>query len=232
MREEAGHVLHILSQCTRSSQHSGMSGMPADDVGGIRAEYPPAWALPVSVPSNITLARRDDLFIRISTICAYPVGFLFYLVVGFDRRRLSYGDLDFHGNERLIKPSPARVEVRFSDGQATDSATRDDRRAAREPVLIPDGASPGPGIADDVTYGWQESRWWVSPLPPTGPVGFAVYRLGFTQPVGVGRIDAGSVLDAAALSQTRWSSGEHALWNRLPAPSRRPATSRSPCQAT
>jgi len=48
---------------------------------------PPVWALPVTVAGDLVLVRRGGVLVSVGAICAYPVGFEFYLTIGFDRRQ-------------------------------------------------------------------------------------------------------------------------------------------------
>jgi hypothetical protein len=49
-----------------------------------------------------------------------------------------------------------------------------------------------------------ESGWWVSPLPPPGPVGFTVFLQGAAEPSGTAVIDADPIIAAARRSQALW----------------------------
>jgi hypothetical protein len=51
------------------------------------AEAPPTWALPVTAAGNLVLVREGGVLVSVGAICAYPVGFVFYLAIGLDPRQ-------------------------------------------------------------------------------------------------------------------------------------------------
>src|SRR5258708_5525571 len=120
---------------------------PSGDRGTAQVGAPPTWALPVSVPANITLVRQDRMFARVTSIVSFPTGFLFYLVVGFDARSVPFRRLDFHApRERGSYPLPARLRVVFSDGRAADSAAYP--RPPEDAVMTHQGGDPDPSEPD------------------------------------------------------------------------------------
>src|SRR5213080_4592519 len=55
--------------------------MPGDEGW---AAAPPTWALPVTAATTLVLVRQGGVLASVGPVCAYPVGFEFYLTFGFD----------------------------------------------------------------------------------------------------------------------------------------------------
>src|SRR5215472_11293364 len=109
------------------------------------AEGPPAWALPVTVAGDLVLVRGGGVLVSVGAICAYPVGFEFYLTIGFDRRqaagRMTPGPrgrmLGFHVRTPEERQSATRVQVGLPGGMTADSVAYMSSGAVSpgEPVL-------------------------------------------------------------------------------------------------
>jgi hypothetical protein len=124
---------------------------------------PPENELPVPLPQNRVLVRTDDVAVAISGLQAYTTGVSFQVAArarpgvtlpGLDR---GLGDVFWEhrpGSPRFL------FGVEFTDG----------RRASSQPV---------PGASGDIVFhqggggGGETSvdqSWWLSPLPPDGPL--------------------------------------------------------------
>jgi hypothetical protein len=185
-------------------------GAVSADAGEVWAAGPPEWALPVTVAGDLVLVRRGGVLVSVGAVCAYPVGFEFYLTVGFDRgqaagrRAWVRGDrlLGFHARTPQERESVTRITVGFADGAAADSVALLRRIPPGEPVLRFAGGDSVIGSYLSVLR--AESRWWVSPLPPPGPVEFRVFLHGAAGPDGTASMDAGVIVAAAGRSQVLW----------------------------
>lgn len=180
------------------------TGIRSGDADGAQAEDPPAWAVPHTVPVNVTLVRQPDLFARVTSVCAFPTGFLFFLVVGFDIRNIPFRRVDFYSPREKRYPAPARLQVRFPDGRVASSHPRHPGEAMLKRIggdAHP--AEPGPGEVD--TFRRHETRWWAWPLPPSGDLEFTVYLRDSAEAAGTGCCDAGLVLEAASRSVAVWN---------------------------
>jgi len=173
-------------------------------------ERPPGGAVPVSVPLNLTLVRRPDLAVRVTVASAYPDGFLFLLSVGFDIRLVPFNRVDFYAPRELGYPLPARLEVRFSDGRVADSLVKlPGRRVNEAAVLVYTGGTSHPRDAEDQerdSFRQHETSWWVSPLPPPGPLEFAAHLRDSGELAGTGVCAAEPILDAARRSEVQWGT--------------------------
>lgn len=198
------------------------------------------WRRRISAPDNefpaaagitVLLGRTADAAVGITHVEAFSTGFRFTLAVRLRRVRQ---DLDRGGLFSLLSwhPRPgieiasadrllfgieyasgARVSTLEAMGQAGPASLPDDD----ELVLRPHGAS-GEELSVDQTY-------WVSPLPPEGPVTFVLAWPGFGMPESRTVIDAAAILAAAGHSQTLWPPQpvEESLYGP-PQPPPRPST--------
>jgi len=186
--------------------------MPGDEGW---AAAPPTWALPVTAATTLALVRQGGVLASVGPVCAYPVGFEFYLTFGFDtgpdaewrasatRDRL----LGFHARRNEEQESATRVAVGFAEGVAADSVACMHRRPRPgEPLLRFAGGDSV--ILQSVPPLRAESRWWVSPLPPPGLVEFGVFLPGAAGPSGTASTDAAAILEAAGRSRALWPAPE------------------------
>jgi len=175
------------------------------------SEMVPAWALPVTVPANLVLVRHGGVVVSVGAVCAYPAGFEFYLTIGFDSGAVAGRGtggagsrlLGFHAHSPEESASATRVGVSFADGRAADSlACMTGTALPGDLVVRFSGGDSGVQSYDQV---WRaESRWWVSPLPPPGPVEFSVALSGAVVADGAASLDAGLVIEAAGRSVVLW----------------------------
>lgn len=173
-----------------------------------RSWDPPEMEFPASVPIGTRpFGRSEQTAIAITGILAYSNGFEIFLTrlrrqdaPGF------YEDLELGApSGTLVHPESFRFSVEFSDGRTVTHDGPYGRSSPRpqgdaepiEPILCSRG---GGG-----TSHYQLMRWWVSPLPPSGPVEF-ICQLG-TREIR-GGIAAHSILDAAQRSFQVWSDDE------------------------
>jgi hypothetical protein len=152
--------------------------------------------IPGSVPAEVVVARTEQVAVAVGSLRAYPNGFEFTLHTRLRREDESgpiVGDpLERHG--RRVGPVPddaLRLGVVYADGRraATTSGhwRPDDDDDPQRLVLQENGG------------GGSACRWdgdfWVSPLPPPGPVTFVVSWLRY----GVGEVRAD--LDGTAIGE-------------------------------
>jgi len=173
---------------------------------------PPAWALPVTVAGNLVLVRQGGVLVSVGAVCAYPVGFEFYLTFGFNPaqaaewRARTPGDrvLGFHARTPHEQVTAARIAVGFA-GTVADSVSCMNTEVT-EGELIVAFAGGDAGIPSYAPLLRAESRWWVSPLPPPGVVEFSIFLHGADEPDGTASLDAAEILEAVGRSQVLWSA--------------------------
>jgi len=163
---------------------------------------PPHGAVGAPVPAVILLAKTGEVGLGVTGVLAFPTGFAFTLVTFL---RSGTADLDpwVHGGRRgrSLPDDLMRFGVEFGDGQKVTNLSRaafvppDDG-----PALEELGGSGG-------EHEWQQ-EYWVSPLPPPGPLTFVcewpARALGLTRVA----IDADLVLEASGAAVAIWPEDE------------------------
>lgn len=139
-----------------------------------RDEYGrPTLLLPGYLTDGAVLAVSDEAAVMIHGIACYPSGFAFELQVTsrYEVPPDEYArDLEPFGLWAHSRENPGQFGIEYSDGRR---ATLDRHGLARgrgradAPVVILPGGGGGGG-------GHYASELWVQPLPPPGPVTFAV----------------------------------------------------------
>jgi hypothetical protein len=165
-----------------------------------RMERPPAWALPVTVPGDLVLLSQPGTVVGIGPICAYPVGFSFYLIASLDTTRSSLSELLFLGRTAHERENMTRLLVRYSDGAAA-RVVENKITAAGEDLIL---RYCGEERQVNENLARQESMWWVSPLPPPGPVEFQIHLPAPAQVSGIARCDGTAIIQAASRSEVLW----------------------------
>lgn len=159
---------------------------------------PPPGTIPVVMPGDLLVVNTAGLVVWAGAVTVYPEGFAFTLRTLSDTRRPGPPPapwaLDVAERERMTW-----LEVRYPDGRvrAADLNANTPGRQPRGPHLQVMDATGSDGC--DV------SRWWITPLPPPGPVELAVHLNGEKTPTGVGRLDGAALLSAADRAQVIWS---------------------------
>jgi hypothetical protein len=142
------------------------TGHDGPDEDFLRRVNAPENELPVALPMSVLLSRTDDVAVALMGLQVYTTGVAFTLVVRVrpssrlgeerDLSELIWG----HG------PGPGRflLGIELSDG----------RRASGMPMPDQDGdlvfhSGSGSGGQSSV-----EQSWWLSPLPPEGPLRIVV----------------------------------------------------------
>jgi hypothetical protein len=157
---------------------------------------PPGGTVPVVVPGDLALVDRPGLMVWAGAITAYPEGFEFTLLMLFDAGRMT-------APATLALDAPLRnqgswIAVRFGDGRY---------RAADLNANTPSDQPDGPHLTVQHAEGHEgrdSSRWWVSPLPPPGPVELAVHLNGELTPTGTGYLDGAALVSAASSAEILW----------------------------
>jgi hypothetical protein len=170
--------------------------MAAGDVGPLREPRPPAGDIPVAVPGDVVLVRSERLVARAGAVTVTSAGFEFTLSVTSQDGHPG-GDFALHEGERDRR---TWLEVRFADGRGCTADLNTRTWTGGTENLWLEFLY---GDAIDITDG-VDSRWWVSPLPPPGPVELTVHLNGRAGPVGTGSLDGQALLDAASAVETIW----------------------------
>lgn len=184
---------------------------------------PPPWfgrpqgAPPGKVVSGVALARSEIAEVHIAYVDAFPEGFEFVVeaitVPGAEGKLLREGEDRFPdifgrhwpmAGERsdAIPAQLLRVGVQFADGRTATNITGHDRPQGG-PILWPlTGGSSG---------GRFDQGFWVTPLPPPGPVAFVCEWPAAEIPLRRHEVDAQSIFDAADRAQAVFPHGDRVL---------------------
>ncbi len=169
---------------------------------------PPENELPVDVGLTVMLGRSDDTAVGITQFQAFSTGFLFTLAVRVRRLppELAHGGLftlvGYHPMPGIDIPLERRLllGLEYPDG----------RRAST--LRMP---TPGPGMDDGhrlalVQHGGNggsqgvDQAYWVTPLPPEGPVTFVLAWPEFGLPESRTVVDSAAIRSAAERSHVLW----------------------------
>jgi hypothetical protein len=168
--------------------------------------------------TNLLLARSEQASVYVDYVDAYPEGFELEIrastsVAYDDLRRAGDrwgpdvfgGHWPIAGERRDVLPAELlRIGVQFADGRTATNVGGHERPVAG-PVMWPlRGGGHGGGGESRFHQGY-----WVSPLPPPGPVGLVCEWPSGQIPVVRRDIDARLILDAAETARAMFGDGLH-----------------------
>lgn len=169
------------------------SGEPDDDLH--RRAEPPENEVPVALPHNVLLARTDDVAVSLLGLQVCSTGVLFHVDVRV--RASALRRLDHRLNELVWAHGPRcsrfLLGVEFSDGRRASS--------------LPGGSSGGVLLQSRGGGGGETSidqSWWLSPLPPEGPLHLVVRCPDLGLPESMVELDGGEIRRAAERVVVLW----------------------------
>jgi hypothetical protein len=187
------------------TRFGGFSGEPGDDAAMqrlMRRHQAPDNEVPSGAPFTAVLARSSEAAVGLTGLLAYSTGWAATVCV---RLRTMPDPSKMHRLSRAIGGGPFAADeavllgIEYSDGQSAANVQTGPRSqdAAEDALLIRAGGGGGGGRSYDV-------RFWVTPLPPPGPV-----RIICAWPaMGIDEtrteFDAGLLLTAAQSATTLW----------------------------
>ncbi|MGO9082457.1 MAG: hypothetical protein ACLQDY_26085 [Streptosporangiaceae bacterium] len=153
--------------------------------------------MPVTVPGDLILVQRPAEVVWAGGVCVVPQGFELALLRQVNLREhaspptMGYA-IGIH--ERHLY---TWLAVTYADGRS---------RAADLNDNTPHNQPGGPHLemisgTTHTSDGWEYSRWWITPLPPPGPVIIAIHLDGQAEPSGSGFLDGHAMASAAARCQ-------------------------------
>ena len=153
---------------------------------------PPAAELPrVAVADALVLARTEEVAVAVTAIWAFRAGFEFWLRCQFRHSGPALAD---QADDQSL-----HIGVQFADGRKVANMARVPEAAESMPaglILRPLGF--GGGLRH------RGRSYWVSPLPPVGPVTFVCEWAAFEIGEQRAEADAQLILDAARRSVQLW----------------------------
>jgi hypothetical protein len=159
----------------------------------------PPQTLPATTPGDTVLLRRPGQAIWAGAVSAWPEGFEFTLLMLNDVHRIDAPPpeaLALHPGER--GPN-AWISVQYADGRA---------RGADLNTNTPTEQTAGPHLSliygeSSATEGWDLSRWWVTPLPPPGPIQLTIHLGHHSNTTCTGHLDGQAIIQAARRANSR-----------------------------
>ena len=151
----------------------------------LRRMSAPENEIPVAVPLHTVLARTGDAAVAVTDVEVYSTGVSFTLAI---RVRRPGSDIDPRDLNELLWERGGRsqrflIGVELADGRRATNLSRFD---AQGDVVFSSGGGGGGDAAVD-------QSWWLSPLPPDGPLRFVV------RCAALGIEETSAVLDGAAI---------------------------------
>jgi hypothetical protein len=183
-----------------------------------RPQGPPLGA----VVSELRLARSKQAEVFVDYVDAYPQGFELEIRASTS---VAYHELAREGDESgpdpfgrhwptvgerrdVLPPELLRIGVQFADGRTATNINGHDRPVGG-PVMSPlRGGGHGGGGESRFHQGY-----WISPLPPPGPVNVVCEWPAVEIPVARQEIDARSILEAADTARAMFGDGRHVRKN-------------------
>jgi hypothetical protein len=163
----------------------------------------PDGALPTPVATRLVLARTEEVAIAVIGLWAFAAGFEFLVSVQLRQAVPGSSAASFLSSldGEPLEDEFLRLGIQFSTGH---KALNTDLRATRA------GASDaiGPVLQVRVAGAGALSRdwkYWVSPLPPPGPLAFVCEWPAFGIPESRAEIDARLIVDGASESIELWA---------------------------
>jgi hypothetical protein len=162
------------------------------------AQGPPLGERPVALSLGVVLAHTDAVAVHIAGAYAYSTGLTF----GVAMVSRSGDGLQGRDADSLARPAgedDAHMGVVFADGRR---ATPDTEPRGPEAPSILLGARGGGGDASA-----YETRMWLWPIPPEGPLTFAFRWLAEGIEETTVAIDAAPLREASARTAVWWPEG-------------------------
>ncbi|MGH3264710.1 MAG: hypothetical protein ACRDNS_22275 [Trebonia sp.] len=170
--------------------------------------------------NEVLLARSDYAAVYLGYIDAYPEGFELEIR---SSTNVAYHELAREGDESgpdpfgrhwpmvderrdVLPPQLLRVGVQFADGRTATNISGHDRPVGGPVIDCLSGGGSGGGGESRFHQGY-----WISPLPPPGPVAVVCEWPAVEIPVVCQEIDARLILDAAEKARAMFGDGHQAL---------------------
>lgn len=170
------------------------------------------------VVDELLLARSDQAAIYVDYLDAFPEGFELEISAS---TKVAYHELARAGDETgpdpfgrhwpmveerrdVLPPQLLRVGVRFADGRTATNIGGHDRPVGGPVMNCLSGGGWGGGGESRFHQGY-----WISPLPPPGPVELVCEWPAVGIPVAHREIDAQLILDAAERARAMFGDGHH-----------------------
>jgi hypothetical protein len=157
--------------------------------------------LGVGVPMRVLLARTDDIAVSVGDVVAYSTGFTLRLAVrvrpGVVEDPRSFF-MQLHAPPGMASADGLRFGIGFADGRRATRMRPGPTSEGPPPIaLMARGGGDSGGGGLDVGY-------WVFPLPPAGPLVFALEWPSRGIDETTREVDATAIAEAGAQSEVLW----------------------------
>jgi hypothetical protein len=164
--------------------------------------------VPVGVPGTVVLGRSDDAAVFLTGIQAYSTGIVFEVGVRLRRtprgpwRHRVWAMLNGTGDDDPESTGQLLLGVEYADGRAVanvgfrPTVASEDGEEAAEPMLVGRGGGGGERVYDQ--------SYWLSPLPPPGPLLFVCGWQALGIPETRVTIDGAAVAEARSRVTVLW----------------------------
>ena len=188
------------------------SARASDDDAQLRRMSPPENEVPVAVPIGAVLARSESSAVTLTGVQVYSTGVALHVGVRCRPEALAGVDGGLHDllwAGRRGRTTAFMVGLEFADGRRASNLPR--RLAPGErarPGLVGEDAGPdavlfdqGGGSSSQLS---ADQSWWLSPVPPDGPLRLVVRCDLLELPETVTELDGTAIRAAAADVVTLW----------------------------
>lgn len=174
-----------------------------DDEEQLRRFQAPENEVPAVVPVSTVLARTDGSALILTGMQVFSTGVGFTVTLRCRPEALPAGEVDLGGLMWRGRPGPGTellVGVEFADGRRASNLPGRDPFAAPggpEALVLTEGSGSGGQLS-------VEQEWWLSPLPPAGPLRLIVRCDLFGLPETAVELDGAAIRAAAQRLVVLW----------------------------
>jgi hypothetical protein len=172
------------------------------DGGAMRAWPRPSGQVPTPMATRVMLARTGRVAVAVTGVWAFTAGFDLLVSAELKDEIPGTSAASFLAglDDEPLGDEFCRFGIQFSTGEKAANtqlrATREGNSEIAGPVMKV--RAGGGGLLS------REWRYWVSPLPPPGPLAFVCEWPALAIPESRTEIDAEPILDAASQSIVLW----------------------------
>jgi hypothetical protein len=168
------------------------------DGGAMRALPRPDGQVPTPVATRLMLAHTDQVAVAVMGLWAFAAGFDLLVIVELRNEIPGTSVASFLADleDEPLEDEFCRLGVQFSTGEKAANTGPEGSGGIAGPIMTVRGGGAGLLV--------RQWRYWVSPLPPPGPLAFVCEWPYFGITESRTEIDAQPILDAASQSIVLW----------------------------
>ena len=151
----------------------------------------------ILLPVHLRLLAAPSASIVLGGVTAYSTGLEFMLTISYDPELLDPQGGCHHYYQGGNPDWCLRIGMQFSDGTRTTSLDH---------LLLPEQREQAPATLTRTWSGGQRERWWVNPLPPSGPILFVLEWPAAARERITAQLDGDAIREAASHSIRFWDN--------------------------